>query len=278
VKYLDFKKLFEEKSNFVSSFVDKVHSQIDSNSLTIESVKSSLGFSDHDAKAFILNTKALRHVKRKTGEPYSTHPTRAALVAKELLNESIQGEVEIILMHDYLEEGIGVSVQNYKDELAKYPLFQKGLFGSLVLTEPMLDYEKFSGPKKLLQYIAYVEVIFSLKDHLSQDYFNALIFDKLDNIECWDYITKNPNFTDERKSHKLHQKLVYYEYILEHLGGLAYPKVSSILEQAVDFWKVELGLSEPELSKHRESYNQQRQVFLRESKLVLPSYASSLLK
>ena len=55
-------------------------------------------------KAFIFAYKAHRHQRRKTGEPYITHPVAVALILADLKVDS--ATIEAALLHDTIEDTI----------------------------------------------------------------------------------------------------------------------------------------------------------------------------
>lgn len=188
--------------------------------------------------AYCQNTYKLLGVRRITGTPYATHPTRMAIMTLAVLKASPAREKSALftIFHDYLEEGDGRTAEGVANFYREYPGQPEAVFCAVVLSEPEIDYEVFSERRKTMQNVAYVAQLRVWLPRLDESYANASLADKLDNIHDLTYITQNPRYTPEKKMGRLIEKFGYFLFVLTAIGSLADPLLQQLLEEAI--WRV----------------------------------------
>ncbi len=215
----------------------------------IQSEYKHLPFNDKVWQAFWVNTTGLRGVLRKTGGPYSTHPTEAALIGYYVLGpidkEIAHSTAAICLLHDYLEEGEGFSAQSFKRLKKSVTLSVDSARGAVILSEPDIDYSMYEYPTRIMEYIAYIEQIKCVSSKLNICFFNSVFLDKIHNGHHWAYIVKNSSMTKEQKSKKLTLKLAYYQYVVDQIGEHADPKFVGIVRDLIQHYSGEFGIAQP---------------------------------
>lgn len=193
-------------------------------------------FSDKLWRAYNQNTAKLLGVKRITGTPYATHPTRMALMAIQLIADGHQKELSAFytIFHDYLEEGDGRTVEGVAKFRQEFPNCVDAVQCAIYLSEPQIDYGQFPERQKVLENVAYVRQLAMVWPQLKESAFiNASLIDKLDNIHDLDYITCNPTYSPERKNQRLLEKFGYFYFVYATLGQYADPYLGSMLHEAV---------------------------------------------
>jgi hypothetical protein len=219
--------------------------------------KQDWGFDPQTWQVFWLNTKRMMSVLRKTGEPYATHPTRMAMLALSILgqNESGQQSARICLLHDYLEEGDGVSRESIyrlgEDLGSKYGSARSG---AALLTEPVIDYKRFPRPRRWMEQVAYVLQVRIAADRLTPEHYNSIYLDKVDNGHDWRYITENESLSEERRRVRLMQKLGYFSFVAEAFADKVELRILHLLRETIDQSAREFAVTKDEIRFVKESY------------------------
>jgi hypothetical protein len=214
--------------------------------------------------AFLQNARKLSKVRRIRGGPYAVHPTRMALMATHLLGRhgpKIHSQLDrctemttiLCLVHDYLEEGGGISQSSFdlfKNELPQQPL---AWYGAVALSEPPLDYKSIDPHHPFVvrdaAYLLQLAMILrSLPDTYARSSLaNASLLDKLDNLHDFDYITRIRD--EERRNQKLARKIAYYSAALSDAKTAASPHISGLMQHAISARTKSFGLSEDSISR-----------------------------
>jgi hypothetical protein len=214
--------------------------------------------------AFLQNARKLSKVRRIRGGPYAVHPTRMALMATHLLgrqkskihsllDECTEMTTILCLVHDYLEEGGGISRSSFdlfKNELPQQPL---AWYGAVALSEPPLDYASIDPNHPFVvrdaAYLLQLAMILrSLPDTSARrSLANASLLDKLDNLHDFDYITRIHD--EERRNQKLARKIAYYSAALSLARTTASPHISGLMQYAISTRTKSFGLSENQISR-----------------------------
>lgn len=190
-------------------------------------------------RAYCQNAYKLLGVKRITGTPYATHPTRMALMTMAVLAETAHWEKSALftIFHDYLEEGDGRTAEGVHNFQREYPGRPDAVFCAVVLSEPQIDYEVFAERRKTMQNVAYVAQLVEWLPRLKDpSYANASLADKLDNIHDLAYITANARYTPEKMAQRLLEKFGYFLFVLTAIGPMADSQLQQLLEEAI--WRI----------------------------------------
>ncbi len=225
------------------------------------------GFDEDTWRVFWVNTLRMRSVTRKTGEPYATHPTRMAMLALGVIgrNPSGQKSARICLLHDYLEEGDGVSfesIQKLKEDLAGQSPAAR--MGAVLLTEPLIDYSQYPRPRRWMEQVSYVLQVRTAYPRLLNEHFNSIFLDKIDNGHDWRYIVENADLSEERRRARLIQKLGHFSFVAEAFADRANLKLLQLLRKTITDSAREFAITKDEvrfvkvayentLVEHRES-------------------------
>ena len=198
--------------------------------------------------ACVANATKLHGVRRFGGDSYATHPTRVALICDWLLSkEPFLRDTACVaaLLHDYLEEGDGLTAAGLQALASLLPSERTAVRGAVLLSEPLIDFAGL-GPADAfyrLRVVAYVvQVKAACASEADRSLICATLADQLDNMHDLDYIAADPGLADEKKVNKRCQSLAYGLYVALSLQEHAPPHFVRLLRDATDARAVELGL------------------------------------
>jgi hypothetical protein len=213
-------------------------------------------------RALVGNARKLAGVRRIKGAAYATHPTLAALYADWLVDDGAErvDAAVVALLHDYLEEGDGVTRAGYQAMLAEFSDEPLACLGAVVLCEPPLDFAiHVSGEAvrdqaaAILRDVAYAVQAEAacvaaacggggLGAEAGRVLATASLCDKLDNLHDLGYIHANVRLASAERIARLARKLGYYAFMRRRLGTIADPAVDAMLGEALDAVGRELGV------------------------------------
>lgn len=214
-----------------------------------------LPFTGATWRAYCQNTAKLIGVKRITGAPYATHPTRMAWAVLMLLADDEEREHSAIftLFHDYLEEGDGRNREAVERFIQEFPAAPDAVLSSIILSEPEIDYDAFPVRRKMMEHVAYVRQIQRAMVHLADaSFYNAALADKLDNIHDLDYILCNPRYSPEKVRSRLLEKFGYFQFVNVQVGHRANPALQKLLASAIDTISAQHEFTREEVRHNRE--------------------------
>ncbi len=256
MEYSEFYKWLEEIRPVVLAAVEDTERAIRSGTLlTSLEPHPRLPFRGQAWRAYCQNTAKLIGVKRITGAPYATHPTRMACAMWMLLSDVQEREHSAIftLFHDYLEEGDGRTREAVEAFFREFPAAPQAVLSSVILSEPEIDYDAFPVKRKMMEHVAYVRQIKRAMDHLKgSEFFNAALADKLDNIHDLDYILCNPRYSPEKKRSRLLEKFGYFQFVNVQVGPRANPALHKLLASAIDAISAQHEFTKEEVRRDRE--------------------------
>lgn len=214
-----------------------------------EGLQKKFPFDKATWQAFWENAIRMKTVVRKTGIPYATHPTKMALILYFVLGKSDQTHkaAQVALLHDYLEEGDGFTPETFDAANQKVDLCPEACLGAVLLSEPMIDYDVFKAPNRIMQHIAYTKQILLNKNKLKTHHFNAVMADKIDNGHDWEYITGRDDLSEESKRTRLAVRLGYMKFILINIGCLADARLADLLNQTIAYYAKYFSFKQEEL-------------------------------
>lgn len=189
-------------------------------------------------RAFRENVRKMQGVKRITGEPYATHPTRMALTAMELLrrDETVDAErvARYCLFHDYLEEGDGATPEGLATFRRECPDWEDETYrAGVLLTEPEIQGEPaLTQLEKVGRDLAYMAQIERIAPH-SRHMVTAALLDKLDNVNDLAYITEARRGSVEARRSRLTRKLGYFAFVVARVGACGPPVVARLVTQSI---------------------------------------------
>lgn len=227
---------------------------------TCELAKSypDLPFSKRIWDIWLLNTRKLRGVKRRDHLPYATHPTRMAAICcwqSDEMATSVEDAAVLAILHDYLEEGDGLTPQGLEQLKADIPSEPDGHRAAVLLSEPMIDYHQFGSEleKPFWQRVAYViQVLDTISQAGHVAFANASVADKIDNLHDLNYIQNDSRLTSEKRIRKLSERLGYFRFIEQMLGLHASPSLLLWLTAGIEERRKEFGVTDAQVATQTE--------------------------
>ncbi|MBK7844037.1 MAG: hypothetical protein IPJ71_10130 [Bdellovibrionales bacterium] len=222
--------------------------------------------------AIALSMSALNSVTRKDNTtPYIDHPIRLAIVLNELLPMPYPLRSDVIagaIMHDYLEEGPGISADSVNVLRSNAnDISQVGFLSAIFLTEPSLDYDKFESDfvfaadeeerqtqlektGYVLQSRAYLErLVRNGKTDLAQALADVALADKIVNAGDFNYVFQSSVMTTQEKKQKIYLVVGTYSLILNLLSEFASPSLIHTLQQSINLLAEKVGLQQSDITK-----------------------------
>lgn len=242
MEYQEFRAKWDAARGPVLDLVRRVEDRLDAGEkLAAETLASDfphLPFTRRLWTVWLGNTAKLRGVKRLDRFPYATHPTRMALMCCWLIGEAKLREDSGVLaiVHDYLEEGDGLTVGGIDAMRRTFPEEPAALQAGVVLSEPLVDYVSLGRASEysFWRRVAYVVQAKDAIERLGEQAFaNAALVDKIDNLHDLDYIALDSRSTPEKRAMKLAHRLGYFRFVARELGGYAAPEVLAMLEKGI---------------------------------------------
>lgn len=256
MEYSEFYQWLEHIKPIVLTAVEKTEAALQEGTpVAALQPQAQLPFTGLIWRAYCQNTAKLMGVKRITGAPYATHPTRMAWAVLLLLSHVEEGEPSALftLFHDYLEEGDGRNREAVETFRKEFPESPEAVLCAIILSEPEIDYDAFPVKRKMMEHVAYVRQIQRAMPHLSHPgFFNAALADKLDNIHDLDYILCNPRYSPEKVRSRLLEKFGYFQFVNAQVGPRANPVLQNVLTAAVDTISAQHSFSREEVRQNRE--------------------------
>lgn len=239
---------FESVRTRVLKLVVATESAIDVATLAgLRAQHADFRFSDRVWDAYVGNAAKLKGVKRIDRKPYATHPTRMALTCQWVLPRSgdrADDAAVIALLHDYLEEGDGMTPGGVEAMRRRFPREPDAVVAAVLLSEPVIPYEEL-GPAHELGFwrrAAYLrQALDALAAGCPGTFADAALADKLDNMHDLSYIERNPKLSGERRHAKLADRLGYFALVEELLRPHATEALAALVREAVTARTRELG-------------------------------------
>jgi hypothetical protein len=187
------------------------------------------------------NVEGVKGKFRKDGSPYADHPVRLAMFLRRALGDKwSKADVEMAmseaLLHDYLEEGVGVSVESFRDlrtkllaETRDADFSERVARSAVVLTEAELDLKTLTGLenkdtlKEMEKIVLVKQIALWAKANSPQarTTLAAAFSDKLTNLFDLGYIVNNPKLDPAQRADKLAAYIASIEYALQEYGQSA---------------------------------------------------------
>ena len=251
--YQEFREHWDGVRSSVLSLVEQVEvglklptQELSADTLTRDFPK--IPFTKRIWTAWLSNTTRMQGVRRRDRFPYATHPTRMALICCWLLKDQKIKEDSAILAitHDYLEEGDGLSKAGLAKMRNTFPAEPDGCLAAVILSEPIINYDALGDASEFpfWRRVAYVvQAKAALRSLGNQNFANACLADKIDNLHDLSYIANDPRLTPEKKSIKLNHRLGYFIFVEEAIGTLAAKEIQTILAAGIQSKITEFNLN-----------------------------------
>lgn len=259
MNYQEFRARWDEVRSSVLSLVEQAEARLKApthelNSETLARDFPNIPFTKRIWDAWLANTTKLHGVRRRDCFPYATHPTRMALICCWLFADlSIKENSAVLaLTHDYLEEGDGVNQAGLAAMQQVFPTEADACLAAVVLSEPMIDYDALGSAAEFpfWRRVAYVmQAEAAIRTLKNQNFANACIADKIDNLHDLSYIATDSRLSHEKRAIKLNHRLGYFLFVEEAIGALAAKEMQSILAAGIQSKITEFGLNPDDAHK-----------------------------